>query len=249
MLNILAITTAAFTDARETITALMGRVDSLAHPDEVIKHLEKLPLVLAAIFVAVGITCMLRGFKVYRWVVVLAALLTGLGVGYKLGQEVEAELIVAGCLGVLLAVVAWPLMKYAVAIVGGVAGLFLGANAWSALSHYSLSHHWAIKIVDMPWLGALVGLMIFGMLAFIVFELSVVLFTSISGSMLAVIGSVALLLQLSPWQTAIAQNLSNKPLALPMIVLVPAIIAFVIQHHGGGLGQVKKPAPGGAPKK
>jgi hypothetical protein len=249
MTPLLATLSANFADARQSLTALLGRIDSLAHPDEVVQHLAKLPLILAAIFVAVGITCMLRGFKVYRWVVVLAALLTGLGVGYKLGQEVEAELIVGCCLGVLLAVIAWPLMKYAVAITGGVAGMFLGANAWSALAHYSISHHWAVKIVDMPWLGAFIGLMLFGLLAFILFELSVVLFTSISGSMLAVIGSVALLLQLSPWQSAIAQGLSTKPLALPMIVLVPAIIAFVIQHHGGGLGQVKKPAPGGPPKK
>ena len=38
-----------------------------------------------------------------------------------LGAHIQAEVIVAGCLAVLLAVVAWPFMKYAVAVFGGLA--------------------------------------------------------------------------------------------------------------------------------
>ena len=39
-----------------------------------------------------------------------------------------------------------------------------------------------------------------GMLAFILFKLTVVLFTSGSGSTLAVLGFLALILQFKPWQ-------------------------------------------------
>jgi hypothetical protein len=230
--------------ATATVANIFTRVDALAHPDDMLKQLHQLPIVLAAIFVAVGMVCMLRGFKLYKGVVIAVALFTGLAVGYQLGKVVEAEMIVAGCLGVLLAVVAWPLMKYAVAAAGGIAGAFIGANAWAALA-FEMSKR-GTHMIDTPWVGALIGMMLMGLLVFILFELSVVLFTSFSGSVLAVVGIIALLVQVPSWQQPIESGLVGKPLILPMLVLVPAVIALVIQHQGGGFQKVSKPGMAGA---
>lgn len=236
----------SFAEITAAIANLFSQVDGLAHPAEMVHKLQQLPIVLAGVFIAVGLVCMLEGFKLYRWVVIAIAAVTGLVIGYQLGQAVQAEVIVAVCLGVLLGVVAWPLMKYAVAVAGGVAGAFIGANAWTAgaIILQKSGHAWANP--STAWAGALMGLVILGLSSFILFEVSVLLFTSISGSVLAVMGILALLLQVPTFQQSLASGLSN-PVIMPMLVIVPAVIGLVFQHHQGALKATKRPpAPGGA---
>jgi len=218
------------------IPKLFDRLDALAHPETLLTTLEQTGWVLAGIFVVVGLTCMLQGYKFYKWVVVLTALVLGIAVGYKLGQHIQAEVIVAGCLGVLLAVVAWPFMKFAVSICGGLAGAFLGANAWTAIASQMNANPETMNLPpDAYWAGALIGLVVLGLLSFILFELSVVVFTSISGSVLAVLGIIALLLQVPAWQVGIADAIKANPLIVPMLVAVPAVIGLVLQQQMGGL--------------
>ena len=218
------------------IPKIFNRLDALAHPDNLLATLQQTGWVLAAILVVVGLTCMLQGYKFYKWVVVLTALVLGIAVGYKLGQHIQAEVIVAGCLGVLLAVVAWPFMKFAVAICGGLAGAFLGANAWTAIATQVNASSQSITLPpEAYWAGALIGLVVLGLLSFILFELSVVVFTSISGSTLAVLGIISLLLQVPAWQTGIADTIRANPLIVPMLVAVPAVIGLVLQQQMGGL--------------
>jgi len=218
------------------IPKLFDRLDALAHPETLLGTLQQTGWVLAAIFVAVGLTCLLQGYKFYKWVVLLTALALGIAVGYKLGQHIQAEVIVAGCLGVLLAVVAWPFMKFAVAICGGLAGAFLGANAWTAIASQMNANPETMNLPpEAYWAGALIGLVVLGLLSFILFELSVVVFTSISGSTLAVLGIIALLLQVPAWQTGITDAILANPLIVPMLVAVPAVIGLVLQHQMGAM--------------
>jgi len=228
--------TSAADNPAALIPKLFDRLDALAHPDTLLNTLQQTGWVLAAIFVAVGMTCLLQGYKFYKWVVVLTALALGIAVGYKLGQHIQAEVIVAGCLGVLLAVVAWPFMKFAVAICGGLAGAFLGANAWTAIASQVNANAQAISLPpEAYWAGALIGLVVLGLLSFILFDLSVVVFTSISGSTLAVLGIIALLLQVPAWQTGITDAIRANSLIVPMLVAVPAVIGLVLQHQMGGM--------------
>ena len=229
-----------------TIAHLFDRVDILAQPDQLMAKLANLPVVMAAVFVAIGLVCMLQGFRLYKGVVILIALITGISVGYKLGQTVEAEVIVAGCLGVLLAVVAWPLMKYAVAVAGGLAGAFIGANAWTGFVAQMSSHGFTLN-EQTPWIGALFGLLTLGLLSFILFELAVVLFTSFSGATLCVLGIMALLLQIDGLREGITNSLAKKPMIVPMLVIVPAVIGLVLQHQFGGLKKTPPPKKAGAP--
>jgi hypothetical protein len=220
----------------KVIPAIWTRWDALCHPEEMVAALGDLTMVWAGIFVAAGLVCLLQGYKLYKWVVVTLALALGGAIGYQLGQHIQAEVIVAGCLGVLLAVVAWPFMKFAVAAAGGFAGAVIGANAWSALADQINANSQTLSVpADAHWAGALMGLLFFGMLSFILFELSVVVFTSFSGSMLLVMGAIALLLHVPAWQDAVGNSLKASPLIVPVLVIVPAMIGLVIQHHFGGL--------------
>lgn len=220
----------------ETVTTVFSRADTLAHPVLLVEQLQAMSVVWAIVFFIAGTLCMFSGYRFHKLTTVLLALAVGLFAGYYLGKKINAEYIVAGCLGLLFAVCCFPLMKYAVAALGGLAGAFIGANLWTGLAH--LSSAGANGLADRYWVGALMGLIIFGMLAFILWKLSIVVFTSVGGSTIAVLGGVALLLNFQPWQATISKSLSAHAITMPLLVFIPALIALIIQEtqddHTGG---------------
>ncbi|MEM1099621.1 MAG: hypothetical protein AAGH92_12635, partial [Planctomycetota bacterium] len=82
----------------------------------------------------------------------------------------------------------------------------------------------------MYWVGALIGLIVCGMLAFVLWKLSIVVYTSVSGSTLAVIGVLALLLSIDGFATPIKEGLSASYLVVPLLVFVPAAIGLILQE-------------------
>ncbi len=222
----------------DTVTKVFSRADTLAHPNSLVQNLQALSVVWSVIFLVAGLLCMFNGYKFYRVATVVLALGIGLAVGYALGLKISAPYVVSGCVGLLLAVACFPMMKYAVAVLGGLSGAWVGANTWTAVSHLvsgndpqvanaAASHH---------WVGALIGLIVFGMLAFILFKLSIVVFTSVSGSTLAVLGVLALLLQFKPWQESIASGLSAHAMIIPLLVFVLAMIGLILQEGAPSAG-------------
>ncbi|MCX5661647.1 MAG: hypothetical protein NTW19_18370 [Planctomycetota bacterium] len=238
--------------AFEAATQIFSRPDTLAYPTDVMNTLTQLSLVWACVLVAAGLLCMYHGFKYYRVVTIVMALLIGGMIGYALGHRYNAQVIVSACCALLFAVACWPFMKYAVAIVGGLVGSFVGANAWTAIDA-------AIHTPEGPanpanahgpyWVGALLGLVIVGMLAFIVFKISVVFFTSISGATLAMFGVMAILLHIPQWGTSIQSEFKGNAIVLPLLVIVPAIVALILQEakpDGSHAGPKPAAKPAGA---
>ena len=228
------------------VSSIFERGDALADPAHLIAGIQKLGVVWGFVFVIVGLLCLFNGYKWYRVTTVGLALILGLFAGYILGEHIGAPFVVAGCLGALCFAVAFPLLKYAVAALGGLAGAFVGANTWQAVA-LGLNNVAGPETVpvDAYWAGALAGLLFCGMLAFILFKLSVVLYTSVSGSTLAVIGSLALVMTIEPWQQVVVSALTESPAVVPILVFVPAVIGLILQHSGGevGAGAGAKPKP------
>ncbi len=216
----------------DIVSKVFSRADTLAHPESLMKHLQALSMVWAVVFLVAGIACMFRGYRFYRAVTVIVAMGIGMTSGYALGLEIRAPYVVGGCLGVLLAVACFPMMKYAVALLGGLSGAWVGANVWTAVCYVVNSNNpeMAQAAAAKHWFGALLGLIICGMLAFVLFKLSVVLFTSVSGSTIAVLGILALLLQFKPWQEHIRSGLSAHAMTIPLLVFVPALIGLILQE-------------------
>jgi len=220
----------------EVVTAIFRQGDALAHPQHVADHLYNLPLPWAIVFLVFGVLTMLNGFRFHKAVVVVLSGLIGAFFGYFLGKYIDSAYVVAGCLGALFAAGAWPLMKYAVAVNGGLVGAFIGANLWTALM--SLSGESIQAATQHHWVGALIGLIFLGLLSFIVFKFSVVFYTSIVGATITVFGSVALLLQL--WREPVASGISAHAVIMPLLVIVPAVIALILQESWGGDAPAKK---------
>jgi len=230
----------------DTLVHVFSSPDTLAQPANLTGSLVNLSVVWAVVFIIAGVLCMLSGYRFYKVAVVIVALMMGLLVGHWLGARIGApQMIVAGCLGLLLAVCAFPLMKYAVAVLGGLSGAFLGANLWAGVTEAINRAAETSLPVDAYYVGALVGLIVCGMLAFILFELTIVLFTSVSGATLAVLGGLALLMSFDSGRE-FARGLETSRLVIPLMVLVPAVIGLILQEtwaHDSGGG---KPAGGKA---
>lgn len=229
----------------EIVNGVFSRPDALAHPEHLLNTLQHLPVVWGVVFLVAGLVCMLEGYKFYRVVTVVLALAVGVFLGYRLGQTIKAQYIVAACIGLLAATLCFPMRKYAVAALGGLVGAFLGANTWTAIGTMMTNGPKS----EHCWIGALMGLIICGMLAFILWKHSIVLFTSISGSTIAVIGAVGLLLQFDGVRDSLMNNLDSRVHAVipPLLVAVPAVIGLILQEaqsdDGGGEAEAApKPA-------
>ena len=212
----------------DVVTNIFANGDALANPDQLVEALQRMSVVWAVIFFISGLLCLFNGYRFYKVATVLLALFIGVFLGYALGKRIGAQWIVAGCTGALLATVCFPLMKFAVAALGGVTGAYVGANTWSAVAQITANPE--STAAENYWIGAIIGLILCGMLAFILFKLSIIFFTSISGSTIAVLGFIALLLQFPIFQENVASSLKAHASIIPLLVLVPALIGLILQE-------------------
>jgi hypothetical protein len=213
------------------LSHMLTRMDILNHPGELMGTLASMHIVWASVLVVVGALCVLNGYRWHKYVIVICAFLGGLALGHLLSQQMGQSKIVMAAIGLLCAVVATPMLRIAVAVFGGLTGAFIGANAWTAFS----------ASPDAHLAGAGMGFIALGMLAFIMYRLVIVLFTSIGGAAMVVLGGVTLLLHVPGWETAIQESLSSHQLLLPLLVTVAAVTGFVLQHSEIRGGKEEEP--------
>lgn len=186
-----------------------------------------------------GIVFLIYGWKLFKALVLVDAAAFGLLLGYHVGMLLRGEnmplyFALAGAL--LLGVLAWPLMKYAVSLLGGLAGSLLGYGTW----HYVMTAMGKPALSEHAWVGALIGLITLGLLAFIIFKLTIMTFTSFQGSLMLVSGTLALLFKNGGLQMRLHNALSASYYLLPLLLLVPAVIGFALQFTTGGSGKKSK---------
>ncbi|HVZ93469.1 MAG TPA: hypothetical protein VG797_03065 [Phycisphaerales bacterium] len=224
---------------------LWNNIDVLNHPAALADILTRISVVWAAIFVLLGGLCLLNGYRWHKAVIVVLAALGGIWIGVALGQKLGNPVVIASCLSVLLAVVAWPGLKYAVAVFGGLAGAFLGANLWTALGFNPGMHQ----------MGAVIGLVTIGMLTFLAFRAVVILLTVVGGATLLLFGGMAVLLSIGAFEDPIVGSMKSYPLMIPVIAASLAIVGAVVQYVGGWKGlkasadRVESGAEGGAKRR
>ncbi|MEM9294249.1 MAG: hypothetical protein AAGA57_00455 [Planctomycetota bacterium] len=228
-------------DVFQATAAVFSRGDALARPEALAYDLARIAPEWGVAMVLVGLLALVFGAKYYQAATVSLMLACGATLGYWVGDSIAAPpMLVAACLGALLAVVAFPLLKYAVAVLGGMSGAFLGANAWSSASAALTEiRGYAPAAAGDHWIGALVGLVGFGLLAFLLFKFSVAMFTSVAGATLAVLGVLSLIQHVD--DGAVFVSLGRSSLVLPILIGVPAIMGLVIQDRIA----LRKPKPGG----
>lgn len=177
----------------------------------------------ALTFIAFGVVCLLYGWRVFKVLVVISFAILGILGGMLLSDIVlgsNNNPILGVILGLVLAIVSVPLMRWSVCILGAVAGGVITASLW-----------YAFKLPeDMLWAGALVGVIAGGMISFIVFRIAVMLFSCLGGSVLVVMGSIAIM-YMYPLTTGRVQDLVlTEKWFLPVMVLIPATLGVFFQN-------------------
>jgi hypothetical protein len=220
-------------------------LQTLPQQSQLLQDLTTAEIFFPVALIIVGGLLMAFGFKAYKWIVLLNFVVIGWWLGSQLflNNQQNADKgaddlnIVASVAGaVLMGIVAWPLLRWSVAACGGLVGFGIGMVVWGYCG----------EPVNMAWAGGLVGLVVLGMLSFVLFKTTVILFTSIEGAALFVFGTCALLLRYAPWEKQVATSV-NKPILIPMVIVTIAAISLFWQHQQHGL-IVHDGAPAAGPK-
>jgi len=178
----------------------------------------------AVIAISFGVVYLLYGWRIFRILVVISfglfGMFLGIFVGRQLGNEMWGGLIGLG----LLAFVSVPLMKWSVCILGALAGGILTGGLW-----------YAFGLPEMYiWAGAIIGVVAGGMISFIVLKAAVMLFTSLGGSIITVMGVLALLHMYeglnNPATTYVRDLVYEQNWFLPVALLVPTVIGIITQN-------------------
>ena len=175
---------------------------------------------MAALLILLGIIYLIFGFKLFKALVMLNAAAVGAAIGFILGEKTDMAIALMVLCGFVAAAMTWPLMKWAVAIMGGLAGALLGATVWQT---FGLDAGFA-------WSGALSGLILFGLISFILFRGSVTMYMSLQGAAMLIFGVLALLDKYENVASKLTHAMSVKPFLLPMAIVIPTIIGMLYQQ-------------------
>ena len=174
----------------------------------------------AVLLLALGILYLLCGWYMFKVLLTFNATLVGALLGALIGRAMGSTAAGALLGAFVTAVIAWPLMKHTVAITGALFGAVLGASLWL---NAGLDERYVAA-------GAAIGMTFFGLLSFILFRSSVVLYTSFQGSVMGVLGLLGLIYKVHEAAPHVSQAMTVKPFVLPMILFVLTIIGLLFQQ-------------------
>jgi hypothetical protein len=123
------------------------------------------------------------------------------------------------------------MMRWAVAITGGLCGIAIGVSMWRTLN---LDPNFA-------WAGSGMGLIFFGLLTFILFRGCVMTYMSLQGAAMLIFGLLALLFKYDGMSPRVHYCLHCKPFLLPMMIFIPTVLGILFQqNHATGGPPAKK---------
>ncbi len=180
----------------------------------------------AVLAVSFGIVYMLYGWRIFRILVVICFGLFGMWLGIKFGAKTGNSEIWGGVLGLaVFAGASAPLMKWCVSILGAAAGGLVTSGLWYAFG---------LPQVYL-WAGGLIGVVAGGMMSFIVLKASVMLFTSLGGSLITVAGMLRLLDLYESTKEVPTQWVRNcfydHNWFLPLVLIIPTMIGMFAQNR------------------
>jgi len=193
-------------------------------------YLEYLHPLSAAALALLGCIFLVLGWKQYKALITLDAMALGAALGAYIGRHyahrpnMDLYLGLGGAL--LLAAIAWPLMKWAVGVLGALVGGVIGYAGWC----YASRAFGETNLGQQAWVGGLLGLIVLGLLSLVIFRTVVIVIMALEGSVLLVSGACGLLFNHEGAAEPLKARLDENIYLLPMALLLPALIGFVFQQ-------------------
>ena len=189
------------------------------------KYVSSLGLVEALTFISFGSVCLFYGWRVFKILVTISFGLLGLTLGIWANDQLIGGNVIWLSLicTVFFAVLSIPFMRWGVTLLGALSGGILTGGVWLAGGLPE----------ELAWAGAVAGLIAGGMMSFIVFKAAVILFTSLGGSTLTVVGILAILYRYI--LAGRGEQLETFMLAnqwfVPALLLIPMGFGIFLQHR------------------
>jgi hypothetical protein len=216
----------------QTIHEAIASPEKLPSSADLLTWIQSMDPGTAALYIIFGGILLLFGYTMHRTLITITAALLGAYLGYGLGHRVGMPLIGMAVLAVACGAAAWMWTALVAALVAAVCGALLGSAIWQLAD---LNPQYA-------WSGALSGAIALGLLCFILFRLSVILFTSLQGAVMLVIGGMGMAWYYPTARDFINERMAAWPLIIPATILALTLIGFAYQH-------MKSPAGKGSSRK
>jgi len=198
--------------------------ESVMPLDVMWKYVSSLGLVEALTFISFGSVCLFYGWRVFKILVTIIFGLLGLFLGIWANDQLIGGNVIWLSLicTIFFAVLSIPFMRWGVTLLGALSGGILTAGVWLA----------AGLPEEYVWAGGLVGFIAGGMISFIVFKIAVILFTSLGGSTLTVVGILAILYRyiLANKSAEFEDFVFANQWFLPVLLLVPMGLGLFLQN-------------------
>jgi len=189
------------------------------------KYVSSLGLVEALTFISFGSVCLFYGWRVFKILVTICFGLLGLALGIWANDQLIGGNVIWLSLicTVFFAVLSIPFMRWGVTLLGALSGGILTAGVWLGGGLPE----------EYMWAGGLVGFIAGGMMSFIVFKAAVILFTSLGGSTLTVVGILAILYRyiLEGKGEQLEAFVFANQWFLPALLLIPMGFGIFLQHR------------------
>jgi hypothetical protein len=212
----------------ETASQSGGGQTQIVPLDFIWEQITSLTWLQAVIGISFGMVYLLYGWRIFRIMVVICFAFAGMYAGMLAGQRLGGQggELWGGVIGVCAAAaVSMSLIKWGVSVLGAAAGGIVTGGLWYA---FGLPEQYI-------WAGAVIGIVAGGLMSFILLKISVMLFTSLGGSVILGISFLALLYQyqtkvMNPPSGNIHEMMFGKTWFLPLIIIVPTMIGMVVQN-------------------
>ncbi|UCD50363.1 MAG: hypothetical protein JSW27_22905 [Phycisphaerales bacterium] len=206
------------------VAAAEGPQEGVLPLDVMWKYVNSLGLVEALTFISFGSVCLFYGWRVFKILVTICFGLLGLFLGVWANDQLIGGNVIWLSLicTIFFAVLSIPFMRWGVTLLGAFSGGILTGGVWLAAG-----------LPDQyVWAGGLVGLIAGGMISFIVFKVAVILFTSLGGSTLTVVGILAILYSyiLAGRSEQFEAFVFANQWLLPTLLLIPMGFGIFLQN-------------------
>lgn len=197
---------------------------------------ERLPsghaLEAAVVLVPLGLAFLLYGFRMYRWLVVVAYAAVGAVAGLLAAQWIGFSGLVCGIVGaIVLGILAWPLHRLGWGLLGG--GLF-GAAAVALAGTAGVQGQVSLALIGtVAFLGGM-------LLTMLVMKPIIILVTSVLGASALAAGVVRLLELWPAVGDPVAAVLRTKPYLPALAIGILAAVGLVLQVIDTGAAGRKK---------
>lgn len=180
------------------------------------------------LLVIFGVLCLIWGWRIFKPLVVINFILAGamLGGMGAIMLEQEQYWFVGSAIGaVILGILAWPLFKAFVAFIGMLFGALIG-NAVFLEIIYRCGRD---DLAQYPWLGAVIGAIVFSVMAISFLKPTIILLTSLQGSMMLAAGVFGLACKIDSIRPDLVDTFSANPVIAQIIIAVVAVLGIILQ--------------------